>query len=232
MDEAIHRTIKDLTPEERPRERLLRNGAGSLTSSELLAILLGSGTGSMSVIEVARQVLEKFDNDLVKLGNTSVAELRKCKGIGEARAITILAALEFGRRRGMTERKSNRITNHRDIYNIFVDDLATLDHEEFWFVGMNPNGRNLGTRRISQGGIASTQVDMKVLFRAALELGATCIAVVHNHPSGACKPSESDMRLTRHISDACRTVDIQLLDHIIIGGYGDNYLSFARENML
>lgn len=232
MDEAIHRTIKDLAQEDRPREKLLRNGAGTLTPSELLAILLGSGTGGMSVIDVARQVLDKYDNDLVKLGNTSVAELRKCKGIGEARAITILAALEFGRRRGMTERQCDKITYHGDVYNLFVDRMATLDHEEFWFVGINPNGRILGTKCVSQGGIASTHVDLKVLMRAALELGATSIAVAHNHPSGACTPSTSDKEITRRIAEACKIVDIRLLDHLIIGGYNGKYLSFAEQQLL
>lgn len=224
--------IKQWAEDDRPREKLLLKGRHSLSDAELLAILIGSGTREHSAVELCRQILnEAAGNSLNALGKLTVNELMKFKGIGEARAITLVAAMELARRRKdeiATEKPM--ISCSADAYKLICPMLEDLPHEEFYVVFLNRANQVIRTERLSVGGVTGTVVDHRILFRWALEKLATGIMLAHNHPSGQTKPSEADMRLTRKVKESGAILDIQLMDHIIVGN--GNYFSFADEGIL
>lgn len=223
--------IKSWSPEDRPREKLLTKGTPVLSDAELVAILLGTGTTTTSAVELAKRVLQTVDNNLHELGRLSVKDLTRVKGIGEAKAISIIAALELGRRRKdcATEEKS-RVTGSRDCFNILKPHLQDLPHEEFWILLLNRANRLLKKYQISQGGVAGTVADPKIIFKMAISELASGIILAHNHPSGNLTASQADMDLTKKIVEAGKLLEIQVLDHLIIAG--QKYFSFADEGIL
>lgn len=223
--------IKHWSYDDRPREKLMTKGPAMLTNAELLAILINSGTKNYSALDLARMVLEKAHDNLRELGTLSISDLQKTQGIGEARAITITAALELGRRRqiaGGLERP--RILSSADAQEIIVPLLADLPNEAFCALYLNNASMLVKHEIISYGGLTSTVVDVRVILKQALLLNTTRLIVAHNHPSGNLKPSESDKLLTTKLRDAARLMDIQLLDHVIVAG--PQILSMADEGIL
>lgn len=225
-------TVKDLAAEDRPREKLLNQGAGSLSDAELLAILIGSGNREETAIQLAQRILRSAGNNLNQLGKLSIHHLMSnFKGIGEAKAITIAAALELGKRRGASEALDRKkILCSRDIYNYFYPTLGDLDHEEFWVLFLNRANKVIDHKRISQGGIYETVVDPRIIYHHAISLLASGIALCHNHPSGNLRPSKEDDTVTRKIKAAAELLQIQLLDHLIL--CDKNYYSYADEGRL
>ena len=223
--------IKSWSPEDRPREKLLTKGTPVLSDAELVAILLGTGTSTVSAVELAKRVLQTVDNNLHELGRLSVKDLMKVKGIGEAKAISIIAALELGRRRRETEAEEKpRVSGSRDCFNIIKTHLQDLQHEEFWIILLNRANRMIKKHQISQGGVAGTVADPKIIFKTAISELASGIILAHNHPSGNLSASQADIDLTKKIRDAGKLLEIQVLDHLIVAG--QKYFSFADEGML
>jgi DNA repair protein RadC len=229
-DTFIKLTIKALAEEDRPREKLMLKGRHSLSDAELLAILLGSGTREKTAVELAREMLSHYGSDLQTLGKQQVRDLCRFKGIGEAKAITLVAALELGLRKRLSETKVEKVKSSRDAYEYFVPVLSDLRHEEFWILMLNRNNRIIRRERISQGGVAGTAVDAKLIFKPAIQELASSIVLAHNHPSGNTQPSEADIKLTRQLANAGKTLDIPVCDHLILGGGG--FFSFADEGLL
>ena len=224
-------SVKNWAVEDRPREKLMMKGALALSDSELLAILIGSGTRDQSAVEVCKHILTTADNDLNKLARYSVSDLTKTKGIGPAKAITIVAALELGRRRKDTVSKElTKITSSRDAYQALYPYLSDLNHEEIWVLLLNRSNKIESTMRVSEGGISSTVLDVRLVLREALNRYASGIILAHNHPTNNCMPSEQDIRITSKLKDAAKLMDIKLLDHLIL--CGERYYSFADENVL
>ena len=231
MKQYQYTVIRDWALEDRPREKLLSKGITSLSNAELIAILIRSGGPETSAVELARQVLRASENNLQELGKRSVNDLLKHNGIGPVKAISIVAALELGRRRKHSELKEKvRISGSRDVYSLFHPMISDLSHEEFWVLILNRSNKVIDKTRISQGGISGTVIDVRLILKNALDRLASSLILCHNHPSGNLKPSESDINITRKISEASRTMDIQLLDHIIIAD--NSYFSFSDEGMI
>ncbi len=225
-------SIKNWAANDRPREKLFTLGARSLSDAELLAILLGSGTRELSAVELARKILSLGDNNLDQLGKLSIDELKKIKGIGEAKAITIVAAMELGRRRNSVSAvEKPKVTSSQLAFSIFQPILSDLHHEEFWTCYLNRSNKLIDKFQISQGGISGTVTDIRILMRKALELRASSIIICHNHPSGNLSASQQDINITNKIKEAAGFFDITLLDHIIIGN-NTKYLSFADEGLI
>ncbi len=223
--------IKTWAEEDRPREKLHNKGATYLTDAELLAILLGSGSREESAVSLARRILLAVDNDLQELGKKTIADLCQFKGIGLAKAITIIAAMELSRRRQLSDIKiKTQVKSSQEVFQLLAPIMMDLHHEEFWIVMLNRANRILGKVQISSGGVSGTVVDAKIVFRKALEERATSIILTHNHPSGNLKPSQADIDLTQKLKKAGQNIDIQVLDHIIISAKG--YFSFADEGLL
>lgn len=224
-------TIKSWSPEDRPREKLLLKGKSALSDAELIAILIGSGTSSLSAVEVAKKVLQQSTNNLHDLAKLSIKELTKTKGIGEAKAITIVAALELGRRRKDLEPDEKpKISGSKDVFELLKADLQDLPHEEFWVLLLNRANRVTKKCQISQGGVAGTVADPKIIFKLALEELASGIILAHNHPSGNLSASQTDIDLTKKLKEGGKLLEIQVLDHIILAG--QKYFSFADEGMI
>lgn len=224
-------SIKLLAEDDRPREKFLLKGKNSLSDAELLAIIMGSGNREDSAVELARKILGAIGNNWHNLSVLQISDLTKFKGVGEAKAISIVAALEIGRRRAAQEVPEKiQITNSQDTYKILAPFLADLQTEEFWAVFLNQNNRIIGKSRLSSGGINQSVVDIRILFKTALEHFATGLVVAHNHPSGNLKPSQEDLKITKQIAEAGKILNIQLLDHLILAQ--NSYLSFADENLL
>lgn len=224
-------TIKAWAEEDRPREKLLTKGKQSLSDAELLAILLGSGSRDETAVGLAQRILKSVENDLNELGKRSIAELMKFKGMGEAKSITIVAAMELGRRRQLTDVKERpQIRSSKDGYLVIAPILMDLPHEEFWILILNRANKVMAREQISLGGVAGTVVDAKVVFRKAIEGMASSIILVHNHPSGNLQPSQQDIDLTKKLKKAGETLDIAVLDHLIVTESG--YFSFADESLL
>jgi DNA repair protein RadC len=224
-------TIKSWAEEDRPREKLLLKGRHSLSDAELIAIVIGSGNAELSAVELSRTILQSAENNLGELGRFSVSDLMAFKGIGEAKAISIVAALELGRRRqDTTAVQRERVVSSRDAANIFQPLLADHLHEEFWLLFLNRSNTILGKQSVSSGGVAGTVVDPKIIFRAALDKKASSIILCHNHPSGNLKPSEEDIRITRKLTEAGKMMEIQVVDHLIVSQHG--FFSFADEGLL
>lgn len=223
--------ITEWAVEDRPRERLWQKGPSSLSDAELIAILIGSGTRNKSAVDLAHELLALANNSLPELGKLSVAGIKKLKGIGEAKAVTIAAALELGRRRKMAEAADNpQIRSSADVFNIFNPLMEDLPHEEFWILFLNRANKVMGRMKISQGGVSGTVTDVRIVMKKAIESLASGLVICHNHPSGNNSPSDADIRITQKIKEAGALMDIQLLDHLII--CGKNYYSFADNGAL
>jgi DNA repair protein RadC len=231
VDEPKPLNIKSWAAEDRPREKLLLKGTGALSDAELIAILLGSGTSKLSAVEVSRIILQHVGHNLNDLAKLTVKDLVKIKGIGEAKAITIIAALELGRRRKEQEPTDKpKVVSSAQAFDLIQGELMDLPHEEFWVLLLNRAQRLIKKKRISEGGVSGTVADPKIIFKLALEELASGVIVVHNHPSGNLNPSQSDIDLTRKLKEAGKIMEIQLLDHLIIAG--KKYYSFADEGMV
>jgi DNA repair protein RadC len=223
--------ITDWAVEDRPREKLLQKGTSSLSDAELLAILISSGTKEKSAVDLGRELLGMVNNNLNSLGKLTISDLRKLHGIGPARAVTIAAALELGRRRKLAEvEEVLQIKCSKDVAEIFQPLLSDLSHEEFWILFLNRSNKVINRMKLSQGGISGTVTDVRMVMKKAIEYLASGIIVCHNHPSGNLNPSESDSKITQKIKDAGNLLDIQLLDHIIISE--KDYYSFADNGLL
>ncbi len=224
-------SIKLLAEDDRPREKFLLKGRSALSDSELLAIILKIGHKEESAVELARNILKTVDNNWNNLSKLSVSDLTKFKGIGKVKAIEILTALEIGRRKAMQEVPEKvQIGGSADAYKVLMPFLADLQTEEFWALYLNQSNKVLGKERLTSGGINQSVVDVRILFKSALEQFATGIIVAHNHPSGNLKPSADDLKITKQISEAGKLLNIQLLDHLIISQ--NAYFSFADDNLL
>ena len=224
-------SIKSWAIDDRPREKLLAKSKAALSDAELIAILIGSGNRNESAVALAKRILESVTNNLNTLAKLSVAELMRFKGIGEAKAIAIVTALEIGKRRQFEEKiVFPKISSSVDVNTLMYPLIADLDHEEFWALYVNNSNKVLYKHQLSKGGLTGTLVDVRLLFKKAIELMAVGVIVCHNHPSGKNAPSNADIELTNKIKAAGRTLDIQLLDHLIITE--KNYYSFADEGIL
>ncbi len=223
--------IKDWALEDRPREKLLSKGLKSLTDAELLAILIGSGQKNESAVEVAKKVLNLAQNNLNELGKLSISEFETIKGIGETKAITLISALELGRRRKLSESKEKyKIGGSKDAFNYMQPFLEDLSYEEFWVIYMNRSNRIIDQVKISQGGISGTVIDVRIILKHAIEKLASTIIICHNHPSGNLQPSKSDIQITSKLKEAAKFHDVELLDHLII--CDSSYYSFADEGII
>jgi DNA repair protein RadC len=221
-------TIKYWSEEDRPREKLQLKGKQNLSDAELIAIIIGSGNATQSAVELSRQILASVNNDLYVLGKKSIEDLIAFKGIGEAKAISIVAALELGRRRTLAESKpQDKIISDKIVFDIMSPILSDLPHEEFWIICLNRNNRFISKHKISSGGIAGTIADMKMIFNIALKELASSIILCHNHPSGNNQPSESDKILTKKAIEGGKLLEIEVLDHIIIAQH--QFFSFKQE---
>ncbi|HUW94003.1 MAG TPA: DNA repair protein RadC [Bacteroidales bacterium] len=223
--------ITEWAVEDRPRERLWQKGPSSLSDAELIAILIGSGTRNKSAVDLAHELLAMADNSLPGLGKLTVGGIKKLKGIGDAKAVIIAAALELGRRRKMAEAAENpQIRSSADVFNIFSPLMEDLPHEEFWILFLNRANKVTGKMKISQGGVSGTVTDVRIVMKRAIETLASGLVICHNHPSGNNNPSDADIRITQKIKEAGTLMDIQLLDHLII--CGKEYYSFADNGAL
>ncbi|MCQ2336557.1 MAG: DNA repair protein RadC [Paludibacteraceae bacterium] len=223
--------IKGWKEDDRPREKCLTNGVSSLSDSELIAILIGSGTRNLTAVELGRAILKKANYRLSDLGRMGSRELCSINGIGEAKAVTVIAALELGRRRRIDDiNKDEPFITSRQAADVFIPLLADLPHEEFWVMFVNHSNKCISKKRVSSGGVHQTAVDPKLIFKEALQNLATGIILCHNHPSGNTKPSDLDIELTGNICHGAETLDIRVLDHIIVSG--GEYFSFSDHNML
>jgi DNA repair protein RadC len=224
-------SIKSWAEEDRPREKMLLKGKSALTDAELVAILIGSGSVDENAIELAKRILTSVNDNLSELGKRSIKELTKFKGIGEAKAITIAAAVEIGRRRQFSDMvQRDRITTSRDIYDVMLPKMIDLQYEEFWILMLNQAHHIMGQTRISIGGVTGTVVDSKMVFKPAIEALSPSIILIHNHPSGNLKPSQADIDLTRKLKEAGKVLDITVLDHVIVAYSG--YYSFRDEGLI
>lgn len=224
-------TIKEWALDDRPREKMISKGVASLSDAELMAILIGSGTRNETAVAIAQRILSSANNNLNELGKFSLKDFTKTKGIGQAKGVTIMAALELGRRRKVSEAINRKqITSSNDVIELFQPLLADLAHEEFWVLLLNRANRIIERVRISEGGFTATVVDVRKIMRTALDHQAIGIVLCHNHPSGHNHPSDDDQKITRKIKQAATTMDISLLDHVIITN--QKCFSFADNNML
>lgn len=221
-------TITEWAEDDRPREKLMKKGASALSDAELLAILIGSGNRDETAVELCRRILSENHNNLNELARLSIADLKKFKGIGEAKAITLIAALEIGKRRRTEEvLERKQITQSSDLFDVFGPRMEDLNHEEFWAVFLNGANKVMEVVNLTKGGMRQTVVDIPILLRLALEKSAHAIAVAHNHPSGEKNPSGDDYSVTKKIKNGCNAIGIRFLDHLIIAG--NSYYSFADE---
>lgn len=226
-----HLGIKSWAEEDRPREKLVQKGKSALSDAELLAILIGSGSQSETAVSLAQRILNAVEHNLMELGKQSLAELQKFKGVGQAKAITIIAALELGRRRQLSKIKQRpKVSCSRDAFEAIAPLINDLGHEEFWILILNRANCIMGRERISSGGMTGTVVDPKIVFQRALENQACAIILCHNHPSGSLFPSQADLNLTKKLVKAGEVLDLMVLDHLIIAG--SSYFSFADEDKM
>jgi len=224
-------SIKEWAVEDRPREKMLAKGVRSLSEAELIAILIGSGNLEESAVEVSRRIMASVNNNLNELGKKTINDLQKFKGIGPAKAITIAAAMELGRRRKETEPDEKpKVVTSADAAKIFKPLLSDLPHEEFWVLLLNRNNLIIDKMLVSQGGLSGTVIDVRIILKMALDKLACSIILCHNHPSGNLIPSEADKDITKKIKEAGKHMDIPVLDHLIIGN--DAYFSFADEGLI
>ncbi|MCL4149778.1 UNVERIFIED_CONTAM: hypothetical protein GTU68_018312 [Idotea baltica] len=224
-------SIKHWSDDDKPREKLVNKGKSVLSDAELIAILIGSGSRNESAVELSKRILASVNNNLNELGKLSIKQLMQFKGIGEAKAVTIAAALEIGRRRrGEDAVKITKISSSRDAFNLLHSTMGELPHEEFWIVYLNNANSVLQLSQLSKGGLTGTLVDVRIVMKQALELGAVALILAHNHPSGTLKPSAADKQITQKLKLGAEALDIKVLDHLIITQ--KDYFSFADEGVL
>ncbi|MGB8375049.1 MAG: DNA repair protein RadC [Salegentibacter sp.] len=230
-EEKSNFSIKYWAEDDRPREKLLQKGKLSLSDSELIAILIGSGSRNESAVELSKRILASSKNNLSELGKMSVQQLCNFKGIGTAKAVSIVAALELGRRRRIEEAlEQKKISSSLSVFELMQPLIGELPHEEFWIIYLNNSNKVIDQVQLSKGGITGTLVDVRITLRKALELGATAIILSHNHPSGNLNASEADKQLTKKLKTCAESLDIKVLDHIIVTE--KSYFSFADEGLL
>ncbi len=226
----MYTPINQWAEDDRPREKFLLKGKSTLSDSELLAILIGSGSRNESAVQLCQRILASAENNLNILGKMSVSQLMQFKGIGEAKAISIAAALELGRRRRAEEAiELKKITSSKAVFDIMQPIIGELPHEEFWVLYLNNSNKVIYKAQLSKGGITGTVVDVRLVFKIAFEQNATGLILTHNHPSGKLIASEADLKITKQIKEAGKTLEIHVLDHIIITENG--YLSFQDEDI-
>ena len=224
-------TIKSWAEEDRPREKMLAKGKEALSNAELIAILIGSGNNEESAVDLSRRILRDSNDNLIELSKLTINDLIKYKGIGEAKAVSIAAALELGRRRRFSEALEKPCIKNSEIaYECFYAHLSDLGHEQFWIMLLNNANKVIKLEKIGVGGMTGTTADPKKIFKSALENNATSIMLCHNHPSGNVVPSNADKQITNNLIKAGQFLEIKILDHIIIGN--DNYFSFADEGLM
>ncbi|MDR1984921.1 MAG: DNA repair protein RadC [Prevotellaceae bacterium] len=222
--------IKEWAQDDRPREKMMQHGTACLSDAELLAIIIGSGTKSETAVDVAKQLLACSNNSLGELGKKSIKDFVKIKGIGTAKAVSIAAALELGRRRRNDNNNMQSIKSSRDVFEIFQPLLGDLSHEEFWIMLLNRANKIISKHKVGQGGVFSASVDIKIIAKYATENLAAGVVILHNHPSQNLKPSKNDEKITAEIKSALNLFDIRLVDHLIVSG--NAYFSFADEGLL
>jgi DNA repair protein RadC len=224
-------TIKQWNQDDRPREKLLLKGRSSLSDAELLAVLIGSGNRDESAVALSKRILSHFDNDLNAMAKLNVADLLPFKGIGNAKAINIITALELGRRRRIAKAmEQQKVNSSKAVFEMMQPLIGDLGHEEFWILFLNNAHKVRERTQLSIGGITGTLVDVRLIFKKAISIGATSIILCHNHPSGNVSPSHADIQLTKKIKSGGEVLNIKVLDHIIISDRG--YYSFADEQRL
>ena len=223
-------TIKEWNADDRPREKMLAKGLSALSDAELLAILISTGTKSQSALDLARAVLQSAGNNLNQLGKFAVADFLKTNGIGKAKAVTIMAALELGRRRQGIDREQIEIKSSIDAFNIMQPIVGDLPHEEFWVLFLSTSNRLIDKACVGRGGINATTVDVRIVMKVAVEKLAASLLLVHNHPSGSLTPSTEDKKLTNRIIEAGKLLDIRVLDHVVIAD--KQFFSFADQAIL
>ena len=223
--------MKDLCVDERPREKMLRNGAKSLSNAELLAVLIGSGVDGKNVVELSQELLVSAGGRLTRLSTMTLDEIASLKGIGSVRAISIMAAMELGRRcfEEAALADDHPLTTPEAIVRVMLPQVKNLDHEEFWLVLLNRSAHYIGMERLTSGSDAQTVMDPKQVLRKIVEKQAAAVVIVHNHPSGSPSPSEADIRETKRLKQALKPLGVPLLDHVIIGI--DSFFSFSEERM-
>ena len=223
--------IKDWATEDRPREKMLEKGREALSDAELIAILIGSGNSNESAVDLSRRILKDVDNNLIQLSQLSINELMTYTGIGEAKAVSIAAALELGRRRRFAETAQQpKIKNSTDAFEYFYMRMSDIEHEQFWVMMLNPANKVIKLVKVGDGGVNNISADPKRIFKIALEFNATALMLCHNHPSGSVAPSKKDIELTQSLVKAGKLLEIKILDHIVIGI--DKYFSFADSGMI
>ncbi|HAW19745.1 MAG TPA: hypothetical protein DCX14_06145 [Flavobacteriales bacterium] len=224
-------SIKSWAEDDRPREKMLQKGRAVLTDVELVAILIGSGTPSESAVDISKRILASVSNDLNKLGRLTIRDLMKFNGIGQARAIAISSAMELGRRRKESQTNAEaKITSSKDAFEILLPHLSDLNHEEFFALLLNRSNRFIEVVKISQGGVAGTVADTKIIFKAAIDRLASSVILAHNHPSGNRNPSQADLKLTKGLVEAGKLLEVSVLDHLIIAD--KSYFSLADEGLM
>jgi len=224
-------SIKFWSDGDKPREKLVQKGQSILSDAELIAILIGSGSRNESAVQLSKRILASVNNNLNELGKLSIKQLVQFKGIGEAKAVTIAAALEMGRRRrGEDAQKITKITSSKSVFELLQPLMGELQHEEFWIVYLNNSNKVLHKAQLSKGGITGTLVDVRLVMKQALELGAVGLILAHNHPSGTLKPSAADKQITQKLKRSAEVLDIKVLDHLIITQ--KEYYSFADQGIL
>lgn len=224
-------TIKQWSEDDKPREKLIHKGKSILSDAELIAIIIGSGSKNESAVSLSKQILASVNHNLNDLGKLSVPQLMKFKGIGEAKAVSIVAAMELSLRRGLEEGKKRiKITSSRQAYELLQPKMGTLPHEEFWIVYLNNSNKVIHTAQLSKGGITGTLVDVRLVVKQALELSAVALILAHNHPSGTTQPSLADKKITKKIEIAAHALDLKVLDHLIITQ--KDFYSFADNKLL
>lgn len=228
--ESSNFPITHWSEDDKPREKLMLKGKSALSDAELIAILIGSGSRNESAVELSKRILAGVNNNLNLLGKLSIAQLTQYKGIGEAKAISIIAALELGRRRRSEVAVDLvKITSSKAIFELMQPIIGELPHEEFWIVYLNNSNKVLSKSQLSKGGITGTLVDVRIVFKLALEIGATALILCHNHPSGTLVPSEADKQITKKLKLAGDSLEVKVLDHLIITEV--NYFSFVDEGI-
>ena len=224
-------SIKNWSESDRPREKLILKGKESLSDAELLAILIGSGSRNESAVSLCKRILKDNEQKINRLAKLDVKQLMTYKGIGEAKAISIVDALELGRRRrGEEVQELTKISSSTHVFELMQPILGDLQHEEFWVILLNNSNKIINKSALSKGGITGTLVDLRLLFKNALAFGAVSLILAHNHPSGTLKPSKADLEITKRIKNGAATLDLKLLDHLIITD--KSYFSFADESLL
>ncbi|WP_291113905.1 RadC family protein [Flavobacterium sp. UBA6135] len=231
MEEKTNFSIKYWAEDDKPREKLALKGRAALSDAELLAILIGSGSRNESAVELSKRILASVQNNLNALGKMSINQLMTFKGIGEAKAISIIAAVELARRRKSEEATQLvKITSSKIIFEIMQPLIGELPHEEFWVLYLNNSNKVIKKEQLSKGGITGTVVDVRLILKLALENNATSLILSHNHPSGRLEPSEPDIEITQKLKSAARQLELSVIDHIIVTENG--YYSFADEGVM